>query len=249
MLFVNHVNQPRARLLYIMGATWHTRCMFDLQTHEPSFAHLLNQLGIETFAVDILGSGPDEKPEVIGGLYPANREYISQIINEHKIDSVMGYSNGCAIAMDLAKTHQFRRIVFLDPRAQVRVNKVCVNNDKYVITKTAITQALIENQTRVDTQTAQDHIASLCAGPELVTAAWPVMSQCSRMFNDTDQVQNFLQNNSVKSFFTAQSVPAIRELFGEHGVYWPDTSHWLLLEPRRKDLAQAVAEFVVNPDD
>ena len=243
-LFINRIPNPRFRLLYIMGATWHTRCMFDLITHEDNFRQMLNQRGIETYAMDILGSGPGPKPDVIGDLYQATLDRLKEIISTHKILHVMGYSIGCSFAMQLAQTHSFEKIVLLDPRASVKVDRIHVNSDKFIITKTAVRQALTENCTHIDDRTAQDHVDSLCAGDQFETAAYPMTGRYSQVFDNRDIVTQFLHSNCVRAFFTGQSSTATRDMFAEHGRYWPDTSHWILLEPARLQLAQAVSDFL-----
>lgn len=244
MTFVNTVENPRARLLYIMGATWHTRCMFDLETREPSFAKLLNQQGISTYAADILGSGPDAKPSTIGNLYQATLDMYSQIIQQHGIDTIMGYSHGCAITSDLVRRHSIKKIIFLDPQARVTLDRVSVNNDKYIISKQSVLKALVNNQTSVDHVTAQDHLRALCSGSEFETASYLVTGQYSKRFEDPEFVSNLLATQRLRTFFTQHSIPHVRFLLQTTATYWPHASHWILLESHRKELAQAVADFV-----
>ncbi|CAB4137967.1 Alpha/beta hydrolase fold-1 [uncultured Caudovirales phage] len=244
MLFVNPVPGHHKKLLYIMGATWHTRCMFDLDTHDASFAQLLNQQGIETYAPDIVGTGPGRKSHVIGNCYHETLEYLDYIVTKFDIDHVMGYSTGCAFAVDLAKKHNFKKIVLLDPQSKSRVDRQLVDNDKYTITKQSVRQALIENLTSVDSQTTQDHLDALCPGDTLTTAAWPMLGRYLTVFDSQQYVDNLVNNYQVKTFFTKQSTEQVRQRFGCHGTYWPHISHWVLLEPYRKELANEIVEFL-----
>ena len=118
-----------------MGATWHTKCMFDLDTTQDSFADILHNYGIETYAADIFGSGPGQKPEYIGDLYCKNLDYLSTIIKQFDITNIMGYSSGCAMVRDLASQFKFDSIVMLDPGVRLVMSKQLVNNDKYIISK------------------------------------------------------------------------------------------------------------------
>ena len=60
-VFVRPVDTNRrvARLLFIMGATWHNKCLFDIDAEEESMADILNKMGIETYAFNNFGIGPE----------------------------------------------------------------------------------------------------------------------------------------------------------------------------------------------
>jgi len=244
MLFVNPVPNRELKLLYIMGATWHTRCMFDLDTDDASFARLLNQQGIETYAPDIVGTGPGNKNQVIGNGYQQTLDCLDYIVTEFGIDHVMGYSTGCAFVGDLVKKHNFKKIVLLDPQSRSRVNRTLIDNDKYTITKQSVRQALIENSTSVDATTTEHHLNALCAGDTLTTAAWPMLGRYLTVFDSQQYVDNLVNNYQTKTFFTKQSTQEVRQRFGTHGTYWPHISHWVLLEPYRKELAQEISDFL-----
>jgi esterase/lipase len=243
MLFVNPVLNHHSRLLYIMGATWHTKCMFDLETHEPSFAKLLNQQCIETYAVDIIGSGPGLKNTVIGDQYQNTLDLLQYIVEQYKIDHVMGYSTGCVFAVDLLKKYSFKKIILLDPGAQIKISRQVVNDDKYVISKEQVYDILKINEVNVDAWTLADHVNSLSYSDELVTAAWPIAGNYLNKISQKDIV-DLKGNNNVKLFFTKHSLPDMREVFGSQGVFLPHASHWVLIEPGRRELATDVAEFI-----
>jgi len=243
MLFVNPVINHHSRLLYIMGATWHTKCMFDLDTREPSFAQLLNQQGIETYAVDIIGSGPGPKNYVVGDCYQDTMNLLCSVIEKYNIDHVMGYSTGCAFAVELSKKYHFKKIVFLDPGAQTKIRRNLVDNDKFVFSKQQIYDMLNENEVSVDAQTLADYVNSLSYTDELVTAAWPVTGNYLKQVNE-QSISELKNNNDIRVFFTKHSLPHMREAVGDQGIFWPHVSHWVLIEPSRKELASAVVEFV-----
>ena len=243
MLFVNPVINYHSRLLYIMGATWHTKCMFDLATREPSFAQLLNQQGIETYAVDIIGSGPGPKDYVVGNRYQDTINLLCSVVEKYNIDHVMGYSTGCAFAIELSKKYHFKKIVFLDPGARTNVPRHLVDNDKYIFSKLQIYDMLDENKVSVDAWTLADHVNSLSYTDELVTAAWPIIGNYLKQVNE-QSITELKNNNDLRIFFTKHSLPHMREAAGDQGMFWPHISHWALIETHRKDLAQAVVEFV-----
>jgi hypothetical protein len=90
-----------------------------------------------------------------------------------------------------------------------------------------------------------DHVNSLSYTDELVTGAWPVTGNYLKQVNEQSIVE-LINNNDVRVFFTKHSLPHMREVVGDQGTFWPHLSHWALIETHRKELAQAVVEFVHN---
>jgi hypothetical protein len=112
MLFIKKKSNSNFRLLYVMGSTWHTKCMFDLKSTEPSFCDLLVENDIETYAVDIIGSGPGSKPLMIGNRHQDTLKYLQQTIDQYQITHVMSYLNGSSLVVDLIKHNQFAGLIF-----------------------------------------------------------------------------------------------------------------------------------------
>ena len=237
----NH--RKKIKMLYVMGATWHTKCMFDLDTVEDSFADILHSYGIETYAADIFGSGPANKPKTIGDLYCKNLEYLATVIDQFDIRCVMGYSSGCSIVKDLTQKFNFDSVVLLDPGVRLSMNKQLINNDKFVITKQAVRQALLDNGTTVTKLIANDYIDALTDNNELVTASYPVTGQYLKVFSNKSAVQELYHHN-VKTFFTKNSLEHVKKIFPDNSIYYPEASHWILLEKYRYVLAQDVVNFL-----
>lgn len=216
--------------------------MFDLDTAEDSFADILHNYGIETYAADLVGAGPGPKPDYIGDRYCDNLDYLSDKIKQYNINCVMGYSSGCVVVKDLLTQFKFDSVILLDPASKLKMNKQSVNDDKYVITKLAVGQALIDNGTTVDPTIAQDYIDALTPELELVTAAYPVKHLKGYFTNTT--IAELYQHNNVRTFFTKNSSDLVRPLFPADSVYYADASHWILLEKYRYQLAQDIITFL-----
>lgn len=216
--------------------------MFDLDTIEDSFADILQAYGVETYAADLFGSGPGPKPDIIGDRYCDNLEYLSAKIKEFDINCVMGYSSGCTVIKDLATQFAFDSIILLDPAARSKMTKQLVNNDKYIINKSAVAQALVDNETTIDPRIAQDYIDAMTTELELVTASYPVryLKDCFT----SEVVDKLYQRNNIKTFFTKNSVEQARTLFPADSVYYTNASHWILLELYRYQLAKDVVTFL-----
>lgn len=242
MFYIKSIPDAKIRLLFVMGATWHTKCMFDLDTLEDSFADILYNNGIETYAADLFGAGPGNKPSHIGDLYCKNLDYLSEKIKEFNINCIMGYSSGCAVAKDLATQFDFDSIVLLDPGVRLKMTKQLVNDDHYIIDKLAIQQALIDNETLIDATVAKDYIDAVNNSQQLVTAAYPVkyLKDCFT----PEVIDTLYRRNNVKTFFTKNSIEALRLRFSADSIYYPNSSHWIILEPGRYQLAQDIITFL-----
>lgn len=247
MLFVKKISNKScrtAKLLYIMGASWHTKCMFDLDTIEDSFADILYQHGIETYAVDLIGSGATGPDDINHNTaYQDNLTYLKELVKEYDIDYVMGYSTGCAVAKDLALQINVKGVILLDPGANITITKELINN-KFLIHKESVFQALISNNTNIKPKIAADYINALCAIDVFVTSAYPITGNYLKSFFDVDSLQEFFNKCNVKVFFTHNSIQKLRKTFPSTSVFYPDASHWILLEDGRYLLAQDIVQFV-----
>ena len=242
MLYIKSIPDPKIKLLFVMGATWHTKCMFDLDTVEDSFADMLHTGGLGVYAADLFGSGPGPKPDYIGDRYCENLEYLSEKIKEFDINCIMGYSAGCTVVKDLATQFNFKSIVLLDPASKLKMAKQLINDDKYIINKLAVAQALIDNGATVDPVIAQDYINAITTEAELVTASYPVryLKNCFT----PDVISKLYQHNNVRTFFTKNSLEHVRVLFPADSPYYHNASHWILIEQYRQQLAQDVVAFL-----
>jgi hypothetical protein len=248
MLFVNHVpdeSKKIAKLLYIMGATWHTKSMFDLDTDEDSFSDILVKHGIETYAIDLIGCGDGGSIDNVSDPYQHNLEYLKLVIKEHEIDYIMGYSTGCILAKELALSLNIKGVIFLDPSNNIILDKKLIN-DMFLITKQSVRQALVINGTNIKQKIVDDHINSLCNDEILKVAAYPITGKFLKNFLDPNGLQNFFNVCNVQTFFTQKAEASVRSLFPSESTFYENSSHWIMLEDGRYQLAHDIVKFV-NP--
>jgi hypothetical protein len=213
------------KLLYLMGATWTNKCMFDLDTVEDSFADILKKQNVEVFTFDILDS------------HQENLDHASKLIEEFGIDYLMGYSYGCVVAKELAKKHKLKGIMFLDPFAAVVVESIEMNN-RLFITEQAICKALEEYKTNIKQSILQDYLKMIVDRPFQIYPKKVVKEQFEG-FNIKDltcALQVFLTKTPKK--FVEMLFP--KEIIKRNS----DASHWILLEDHRYWLADQVVKFM-----
>jgi alpha-beta hydrolase superfamily lysophospholipase len=251
--FIKLLDAPCAKLLYIMGATWHNQCMFDLKTSEPSFASLLNDKGIETYTFDIAGTGPDKKTNVIGDCHQNNINYALELINTYQIEYVLGYSYGSLVISDMIDQLPacVKGIILLDPYAVLTpVNVTMLDaGDKKLVKRVQVADDLVRYNCNVSTEIKEAYLTALTNdADDLVTASYPGkrMKANFAKFSSEENISN-LCKVKLTAFFTSTSNKTVREKFPESVcVFWTDSSHWILLEPKRFELADAVEKFIKN---
>jgi hypothetical protein len=214
------------KLLYLMGATWHTKSMFDLDSDEDSFADILSHMGIETYAFDNLPAG-----------HTANVGLAVDLIAQFGIDYVMGYSYGCLTAYDVARQTNIKGLVFLDPVSTPKVKKRRVG-DFFEISKASIESALIENNTSIADNIRIAHINALSTSDTLMVPTYPVTKYRE---SDCFGLDMFAELN-IKMFLTSQSTEESRT-WSPSSTYYPNSSHWIMLEAGRYALAHDVVNF------
>jgi len=230
-------NTTEAKLLYVMGATWHNQCMFDLAELEDNFSTLLNKQGIETYTFNIIGSGSMSQTDIIGDRHNDNIKLAKEIIEKYNIEYVMGYSNGCGIVASLVSDTNIRGALLLDPGSTVKVNLEFIeNNDKVLITKDDIRTSLIESQSPLLQDTIDKYLRALCDGDSLITAAY---SKLERKWPGWPSKPNLYN----RLFLTKNTTAELRSRYPNH-IYYPEASHWILLEEHRKQLALDVKQFI-----
>jgi hypothetical protein len=229
---------PKARLLYIMGATWHNQCMFDLDI-ENNFSTILNNYGIETYSFNIVGSGPQPKTEFIGDKHEDNVRIAEELIKQYDIDFIMGYSYGCKVVADVIKNVNLKAAILLDPLVKIEIKTESIDNDdKIQLSKDNILQSIIQYQATINDSILKKHLQELCAGDTIVTASYPRLARKTTMLSSTLPKQ---------IFFTKNSNLEHRSKFLEHVVkFYPNASHWILLEEYRKDLAADINNFILQ---
>jgi hypothetical protein len=218
----------KGRVLYLMGATWHNKCMFDLESDQDSFATILQQAGIETYTFDNLPDG-----------HEANVNFAVELVNRSKIDYILGYSYGCITACDVAKRTTVKGVMLLDPISLVKVNKYRDGNN-FIIIKNDVELALVENKVKITDNVSSAYLQALSSGDTLTVPTYP-----GETYKKCDYFKSELFNKfNVQMFLTSQSVEESRSWCPESTVYYPESSHWILLESGRKDLADDIVKFI-----
>jgi hypothetical protein len=249
--FIKSVENKKASLLYLMGATWHNSCMFDLKTTEPSFADLLNAEGIETYSFNIGGTGPDQPLREIGDQHTDNIEHALELINEYQIEYVLGYSYGALVLSELIDRLPscVKGIILLDPYAVLKQDKVILldNGDKKLVTRQQVSQDLVDYGCNITDAVKYAYLDKLSQpGTELITASYPGkhMKANFEKFSGPANIER-LCSKKIVAFFTNTSNKLVRDRFPASAtVFWPDSTHWILLEQKRFDLAKSIAEFI-----
>jgi hypothetical protein len=245
MLYIKHSTigkEPNAKLLYLMGATWHNKCMFDLEALEDNFSDLLNQQGIETYTFNYFGTGPHPKTEIIGDQHATNIAYAKQVISQYNIKYVMGYSYGANIVLSLLNDRDVNLsgVILLDPFTKIPITADEIDGgDKYVVTKENIIKSMNDHNAEIDSKILKSHLDALVVGDAIITATYP------KTFRKIDKISK--ANLKGKILFTKNSTPTVRSMFPENLVtLCPLASHWVLLEDHRKGLAKDISEFILQ---
>lgn len=232
-----------------MGATWHTKSMFDLDTSEESFSDLLQSKNLETYAFDIFGLEPNQFPDKINDQHLLNIDYAVDLVEKYNIEYIMGYSYGCLLAGAVSKRTKIKGLILLDPYATTTVSKTYPGNGRIAIDKTSIKRALVDNDTNIEPVIVNDYLHSLCTGDVLISPWYPV-SACNReqqQFLQTENIESLMKFSKVKVFCTKQVPDNVKNLFPkEIMVEYPDASHWILLEKYRYQLADDVDKFITS---
>ncbi len=229
-VYTKHVNNKvvKGRLLYLMGATWHTKCMFDLDSEQDSFATILQQLGIETYTFDNSLNGHND-----------NVNFAVELIKQFDIDYVMGYSYGCITAYDVAQCVAVKGVMLLDPASLARVNKKRIGNN-FVLAKKDVRSALVENNTDISGLVSDSYINAVSDKEIFTVPTYPMdaYKECD-YFNP-----GVLDQSNAHMFLTSQSTPESRTWLPESTMYYPESSHWIMLEPGRYNLANDVSQLI-----
>jgi esterase/lipase len=243
------IGEKKFKLLFLMGATWINKSMFDLSTIQDSFATCLNKQGIETYTFDIYGSGVEKKEKYIGDQHKKNIKFAEKIINDYDVDCVMGYSSGCHYAKYLALKFNIKKLIFLDPRASLYSDKQLIDNDdKFSIELKNIPKIILKNKAKIHKKILEDHINALGGkDKKLITAAYPKTHLPIEHidFLDKAQIMHIINKCSTKIFFTKNSIKSIKNIFPkENSVFYNKASHWIMIEEHRYKLAKDISLFL-----
>jgi hypothetical protein len=230
-----HHKPPNAtkKLLYIMGSTWKTKNMFDLDMKEINFRQLLNDYGIETFTYDI--------PETS---YEDFYSIAESLVQEHKIDNVMGYCMGGAVTLQLANKFEFNSITVIDVFRPLPKYKIYnEQTGRYECNKQQLLDC-INKETKINDSVKAEYLDSLTdviSSPKYMTKQHmePIVGHmCNK---------NYLANLKAKKKYLLWSSPFAayqKEIFTGFGTKGYHASHWILLEEMRKELAKDLSMIV-----
>ena len=252
--FIKRPENKKSSVLYLMGATWHNECMFDIDYNESSFASLLTSLGIETYTFNVKGTGPEPKVGTIGNGHKENIDHALSIIKQYQIEYVIGYSYGAILVSDMFERlpECVKGIILLDPYAILnQANNVLIDDfDKKVVTRETVQQDLLDLGSTIEPELLKKYLDKLSYTDTLITAAYPgkVLKAGFERFSAQSNIDKF--TNSGKKFlavFSKNANPKVAEKFPlMQSKTYPNASHWLLLEKERFDFAKDVAYLIDN---
>ena len=221
--------------------------MFDLETVEDSIADILQEKNIETYTFNVVGTGPGDKPDTIGNPHETNVNIARQYIEEFKIDFVLAYSYGALVLNDLLDDlpECVKGIILLDPYTKICPGVPVPTGDKKTITQQQVLDQLEWFGANIKKEILQDYLFKLNNGNDLVTAAYTAQHVRNNYLNFIS-VENITKLLSFKlqTFFTSSSVDAVRSKLPHK--FYPDASHWILLERARYQLADDIKLAIVQ---
>jgi pimeloyl-ACP methyl ester carboxylesterase len=232
-VFHKRPENSKTKLLYLGGATWKIASMFDLKSDEDSFCDLLLQDNIEVFSFDL----PDTDHVSV-----VNK--VKQLVEEYKINYIMGYSYGCISAIECALTHQLDGIILLDPFSGVPTPSV-ENNNTFEYTVSEIKQ-LINDATAINDNIKKLYLDSLSANDKFTAPTYPKKLVMDRKFLNLIAWTNIgLIRCPVFTAFTSTARPQVKNYFSRFKQKtFTNSSHWILLEDGRFTLAAEVSKFI-----
>jgi predicted esterase YcpF (UPF0227 family) len=232
-IFHHKPENSSSKLLYLMGSTWKTKNMFDLDMKEKNFRQLLNDYGIETFTYDI--------PETS---YEDYYNIAESLVKEHKIDNIFGYCIGGVAALQLAKKYDFNSIVVFDAFRPLPLYKTYnENKSRYECNKDQLLK-VINTKTKMNIEVKEYFMNSL---PEIIYGPDYVLKNIMKKTFGYMYNEDYLKDLKVKKKYLMWSAPwAInqKEVFTGFTTKGYDASHWILLEQMRYELAKDLSIIV-----
>jgi len=223
--------------------------MFDIDANEESMADILNNMGIETYAFNNFGIGPEEKPDPIRNFHQKNIDKAIETIKRYSIDYVLLYSYGCLMASEILREVKVKGTILLDPcpRGQGLV-KQKLDGGKLLVAKSAIFKGLKEvAKSPINDSMLEAYLENLCDGEYLTTAEYPVTESIARRddFLSEDNILDLYKTGPVRAVFTSGVSDEVQAVFPREGfIYYPNASHWILIEDDRYQLARDVFKFI-----
>ena len=232
-VFNKRPDNPKTKLLYLGGATWKIASMFDIDSNEDSFCDLLLKDNIEVFSFDLPNTN---HADVV--------DKVSNLVKEHNINYIMGYSYGCISAIECALTQRLNGIILLDPFSGVPVPSVEVG-DKFEYTVSEIKQ-LVNSTTFIKDDIKDLYLNALSATDKFTAPMYPKQLVMDRKFLNLSAWKNVnLISCPVFTVFTSTARQPIKNYFSQFKQKtYNNNSHWILLEDGRFELAADVSKFI-----
>jgi pimeloyl-ACP methyl ester carboxylesterase len=203
--------------------------MFDIDCEEDSFCDILVENGIETFTFDIPFTNHDD-------VFKTTKH----IIEENNVQNIMGYSYGCVTAMQYAQRNKIGTLILLDPFSHgIKVPKIELNN-KLEFHRESIAE-LIEKQTSMNETMRRAYLESL--DEVFYAPKYPIAT--TRRVRSAFMSEFFLsslQCDDVLVIFTGEPDEQAKRAYEKFNTqFYPNASHWILLEDNRKQLCKALS--------
>ena len=245
-IFHRTTEDPRSKLLFIMGGTWHTKALFDIDVKgEDSAADLFFKRSIETLAFDTVGTGIKDINLPFGNRNADNINVARQLILDHGIRNVVSYSYGCNIVVELVKEgFTFDRVILVDPKSQANPKREYVDDDIIIYNKIDLIKNFEKSNINLSPRVLQSHLNAMVNAPKgrIVTPYY------TELLDATPQELADLQRLfPLRIIFSGQSRQSMRELFDkDNQIMYEDASHWMLIEEVRHQLIDYITDFILQ---
>ena len=248
MIFIRLVPEEnrKTKLLYLNGATSHTHSMFLLKSSAENLSDVLFNNNIESYTFNYYGTGHEDKPEFIEDSTSIEIEKAIKLVNDYGIEYIFAYSYGCLVGRQVAlECPNLKGLVLIDPHVSLNLSFEILNNSKIKFTDAHHVANLVENGATICHEIYQDYIRGFVGENELITASYPgkYFTQKSYLFKTKEHVDSLYETLPLKVFFTKNSLEEVRKLYREY-TYYPEASHWVLVEGHMAKLMQEVVEFI-----
>ena len=229
-----------------MGGTWHTKAMFDLDSAEDSFSDILANAGIETLTFDTFGTGIKDPAVPFGNLHYKNVELALSICKEHDISTIISYSYGSMVAVDVMREFPIVNSVILDPSSHAKVECESEDQDKRYITRVNLLRTLQNNRSPINGRMMKTHINQMIntSDGKLLTPTY-VDSPYPEGIRVIEALAEVIGKIRMRTFFTNSAADEVMQRIpSEDRVKYDDCTHWFLIEDARYRLAADICDFI-----
>lgn len=232
--FYRKPQDSKIKLLYMGGATWKYKSMFDIDIDEDSFCDILVANGVEVFSFDL--SNTD---------YNDVLNKAKTLIKDFKIDYAMGYSFGCIAASECALELDLLGIILLDPFSPPGPIKSIEIGDQFKYQIADIKETL-DTKTFIKEHIKDAHIKTLSDTDILLSPTFPKKLVSDGKFSTLPAWTDIKSINCpIYCAFTNTAKDFVKNYYGEYKQKtYGNNTHWILLEDGRFELAKDILEFI-----